>query len=169
VPFTFGWLLYHHRDLLPRFEKHVWLYLALTAPAFFWYGLVSARTHPFLKAAGNVTLCWLWTFVCVGLFLKFCSRPSLRWRYLSDASYWMFIMHMPVVVALQVALQPLPAPALAKIPIVLLLAMVILIVSYDLLVRPTWLGALLNGRRYPRSVPEITAGMPPETAQPFRA
>jgi hypothetical protein len=77
------------------------------------------------------------------------------WRYLSDASYWMFIMHMPVVVGLQVALAPLAVPAIIKIPIVLALSVAILVASYDLLVRPTWIGALLNGRRYPRRLPAM--------------
>jgi peptidoglycan/LPS O-acetylase OafA/YrhL len=95
----------------------------------------------------------------IGLFLKFASRPSPLGRYLSDASYWIYIMHMPVVVLLQVAMMPVPVPALAKIPIVLGLASVVLVVSYDFMVRPTWIGALLNGRRYPRRLP----AMPPET------
>jgi len=64
-----------------------------------------------------------------------------------------------VVVLLQVAMMPVPLPALAKIPIVLGLASVVLLVSYDFMVRPTWIGALLNGRRYPRRLP----AMPPET------
>ena len=73
---------------------------------------------------------------------------------MSDASYWLFIMHMPVVVGLQVAFLKVPLPALAKVPIVLAISVVILTISYDVMVRPTWIGALLNGRRYPRRLPE---------------
>ena len=151
-PFTFGWLLYHHRDLLDRFRQDIWLYLALGVPAFLVYGLAPASTYPFVKAAGNVLLCWLLIFACIGLFLKYFSGASARWRYMSDASYWLFIMHMPVVVGLQVALLPVPLPTLVKVPIVLAIAVAILTVSYDLMVRPTWIGALLNGRRYPRGL-----------------
>jgi surface polysaccharide O-acyltransferase-like enzyme len=158
VPFVFGWLLYGQRDLLPAFERHIWLYLGLTVPAWFLWA-ASGNGHPYLCAAGNTSLCWLWTFALIGLFLKFASRPSPLGRYLSDASYWIYIMHMPVVVLLQVAMMPVPLPALAKIPIVLGLASVVLLVSYDFMVRPTWIGALLNGRRYPRRLP----AMPPET------
>ena len=75
-------------------------------------------------------------------------------RYLSDSSYWLYIMHLPVVVGLQFALLPVPLPALAKIPIVLSLAVAILLASYDFMVRPTWVGVLLNGRRYPRYLAE---------------
>jgi surface polysaccharide O-acyltransferase-like enzyme len=162
-PFCCGWLLYRNRDLLDRFQRHIWIYLALAVPAFFVYGLVSADSHPYIKAAGNVLLCWFLIFACTGLFLKFCSGESPRWRYMSDSSYWLFIMHMPVVVGLQVALMPVPLPALAKVPIALGLAVAILIVSYDLMVRPTWIGALLNGRRYPRrltAVPPAPALVP---------
>lgn len=158
-PFLFGWLLYHNRDLLPRFERHTGIYLGLAALAFLVYGLISERTQPALKAAGNVLLCWLLIFACTGLFLKYFSRPSPAGRYMSDASYWLYIMHMPVVVGLQVALTALPLPALAKIPLVLALSLVVLIASYDLFVRPTWIGALLNGRRYSRGLPELQERM----------
>jgi hypothetical protein len=155
APFGFGWLLYHNRDLLPRFERHIGIYLALAVPAFLVYGLVPGGAHPFIKAAGNVLLCWLLTFACLGLFLRYCGTGSAGWRYMSDASYWMFIMHRPVVIGLQVAMMPVPLPALAKVPIVLALAVVVLVPSYDFLVRPTWLGALMNGRRFPRGTPKI--------------
>jgi peptidoglycan/LPS O-acetylase OafA/YrhL len=161
VPFGFGWLLYHSRDLLPRFKKNVWLYLILQCPAFFVYGMTSGRTHPFLKSAGNVLLCWFLIFACTGLFLRYCSRESAGWRYMSDSSYWLFIMHMPVVVGLQVAFLHVPLPALAKVPIVLTISVAILIVSYDWLVRPTWIGALLNGRRYARRLPQVAEKLEP--------
>ncbi len=156
-PFAFGWLLYHERDLLPRFQRHIGVYLALALPAFAVYGKVSGGAYPYLRAAGNVVYCWLMIFAVTGLFLKYCSRPSAAWRYLSDSSYWLYIMHMPVVVGLQVALLSVPLPALAKIPLVLALSVVILVVSYDLVVRPRWIGALLNGRRYPRGLPVVPA------------
>ena len=164
IPFGAGWLLYRNRDLLARFEKHIWIYLGLAVPAFFVYGLVPGTAHPFIKAGGNVVFCWLMIFACTGLFLKYCSQPSARWRYMSDASYWLYIMHMPVVVGLQVAFLPVPLPALAKVPIVLAVAVLILVVSYDVLVRPTWIGALLNGRRYARRLPAMTREVSPVAA-----
>jgi glucan biosynthesis protein C len=154
-PFFCGWLLYHSRDLLPRFERHTGIYLGLAVPAFFVYGLAPASTQPVLKAAGNVLLCWFLIFACLGLFLKYFRRPSAVGRYMSDASYWLYIMHMPVVVGLQVALLPLPIPAIAKIPLVLGLSLIVLVASYDWMVRSTWIGALLNGRRYARRLPQM--------------
>ena len=155
VPFAFGWLLYHSRDLLPRFQKHIWIYLGIAVPAFFVYGLAPGRTHPFLKAAGNVVFCWMLIFVTIGLFLRYCSGASARWRYMSDSSYWLYLMHMPVVVGLQVAFARVAIPALAKVPIVLAVAVAVLVASYDVFVRSTWIGVLLNGHRYQRRLPEV--------------
>lgn len=154
VPFSFGWLLFHSRDLLPRFEKHVWPYLALHIVGFFVYKSTPG-SQPFLKAAANVLLCWFMIFASIGFFLRFCSRESPAWRYMSDSSYWLYIMHMPVVVGLQMAFLRVPLPAIAKIPVVLALSVAILVVSYDVLVRPTRIGVMLNGRRYPRGLPRV--------------
>jgi fucose 4-O-acetylase-like acetyltransferase len=149
-PFLFGWLLYRNRDLLRVFGEWVWWYGAAAAAAFWIYRSVPGRTMPLPKATANVVFCWLAIFFCTGLFLRYFDRPSAWRRYLSDASYWMYIMHLPVVVGLQVVLREVPLPALAKIPIVLAAAVAVLLGSYDLLVRPTWVGALLNGRRFSR-------------------
>ena len=154
APFGFGWLLYHSRDLLPRFEKHIWLYLALACGAFMIYGK-TAPSHAWLKAGGNVLLCWFLIFAVLGLFLRYASRPSPAWRYMSDASYWLYLMHMPVVIGFQVAFRNLPVPAIWKVPVALAASVLLLVASYDLVVRPTWIGALLNGRRYQRRLPEV--------------
>jgi glucans biosynthesis protein C len=164
VPFGFGWLLYHHRDRLPRFQRHIGIYLLLAVPCFLVYGLVPGKTYPLIKAAGNVLCCWFLTFACLGLFLRHFSKSSPAWRYMSDSSYWLYIVHMPVVVGLQVAFLRVPLPALAKVPIVLALSVAILVASYDLLVRPTWIGALLNGRRYSRGLPVEGMERPAEVA-----
>ncbi len=149
-PFAFGWLLYHSRDLLPRFQRGIWTYVALAVPAFLVYGLVPGSAHPYIKSAGNVLLCWFLIFACTGLFLRYASEASARWRYMSDSSYWLYIMHMPAVIGLQVASKYLPLPTILKVPVVLAAAIFVLVVSYDILVRGTWIGVLLNGRRYPR-------------------
>jgi hypothetical protein len=59
-------------------------------------------------------------------------------------------MHMPVVMGFQMAFAPVTWSAVVKVPIVVVLSSAVLVWSYDLLVRPTGIGVLLNGRRYPR-------------------
>jgi glucan biosynthesis protein C len=83
----------------------------------------------------------------VGAGLRFLSRPSRRVRYLADASYWMYIAHLPLVMALQTAWMHLGAPWWLKYAAVVLATCALLLWSYKLWVRSTWLGALLNGAR----------------------
>jgi hypothetical protein len=54
------------------------------------------------------------------------------------------------VTAFQGALGGVAVATEAKVPVVAALSFAVLAASYDLLVRATAVGALLNGRRYPR-------------------
>jgi glucans biosynthesis protein C len=166
VPFVLGWLLHGVRELLPRFERLRGVYLAVACAGFVVYAAAPGETHPVLRAAGNATACWFAIFSVTGTFLRHARHPSQLGRYLSDASYWMYLVHVPVVIALQFALRDLPWSPFAKIPIVLGATATILVVSYDLLVRPTWIGVMLNGTRQPRGLPpsaEALATLEPRT------
>ena len=159
IPFFFGWLLYRNRDLLDTFRRHAWtqtiLALAILGAWMMFVAPVQNRPEYWhwvkpLRASAGALILWLLVFGLTGLFLRYCSRERPFARYLADASYWMYLMHMPVVMVFQMALAPLAWPAAVKVPIVVALAFPTLALSYDVLVRATWMGALLNGRRYPR-------------------
>ncbi|MBC7983191.1 MAG: hypothetical protein H7Y02_04975, partial [Candidatus Obscuribacterales bacterium] len=72
-------------------------------------------------------------------------------RYLADASYWMYIMHLPLVVALQALMMQWPLHWSIKYALILSITFALLLLSYHYWVRPTYIGEVLNGRRYPRS------------------
>src|SRR5581483_9578592 len=95
---------------------------------------------------------WIATFAALGLALRFMSRFSPTWRYLADASYWLYLIHLPIVMALQVALSQRDWPALVKFAIILLVAIPPMLASYHLMVRFSFIGTVLNGRRAERRV-----------------
>jgi len=97
---------------------------------------------------------WSWAFALLGAALRYLAvqRPTIR--YCADASYWIYLVHVPVLMALQVAIYPLAAPALVKFLLVLTVASIILFTSYHLLVRHSWLGRWINGRKYPWNAPK---------------
>jgi hypothetical protein len=95
---------------------------------------------------------WLFIFGFISIALRWLDRPVSRLRYLSDASYWMYLIHVPLLVWIQVLIAPVALPALIKGLITLGIAMPLLLWSYHFAVRPGWIGELLNGRRYPRRV-----------------
>ena len=90
-----------------------------------------------------------WIFAAIGLFLRFFDRESHVWRYLSDASYWIYVIHLPVVTTLQVALVRLDLSCWTKFFLCSTGAILISVVSYQLVVRSTIVGQILNGRRHP--------------------
>jgi peptidoglycan/LPS O-acetylase OafA/YrhL len=90
---------------------------------------------------------WAWCFALFGTATRFLSGESRVIRYLSDASYWIYLVHLPLVVALQVLVSPWALAWQVKYPLILAIAIPILLGSYQLLVRNTWVGGWLNGRR----------------------
>ncbi|HEV2703458.1 MAG TPA: acyltransferase family protein [Steroidobacteraceae bacterium] len=93
---------------------------------------------------------WYWSLGITGAALRFCSGESAVRRYLADSSYWLYLVHLPVVFALQVIFASVPWPWAIKFPLIVGIALTVLLLSYHFLVRPTWIGRILNGRKYPR-------------------
>ncbi|HZV05553.1 MAG TPA: acyltransferase family protein [Gemmataceae bacterium] len=93
---------------------------------------------------------WLSTFTVIGLALRFMSGFSPMRRYIADASYWLYLIHMPIVMALQLAVSQLDWPWPVKFSTILVVALALMLASYQLLVRFTIIGVVLNGRRAPR-------------------
>lgn len=163
VFFVFGWLEHgrggsfgHLRDhCLARLGGGLFfhtLYLAVVVPHF---GFAPAEA-PIAHGAGMVLLAvsmWLFVLGFLGLFRRLLDAPSPGWRYLSDASYWMYLVHLPLTVALPPLLAGWNAPGLIKFGIALGAACAITLVTYHYGVRSTWVGKRLNGRRYPRTFP----------------
>ena len=92
---------------------------------------------------------WLFVTGTLSLFQKSYNHHSPIWRYISDASYWAYILHMPLVPFLQVWTGMWKLSFYLKLPLVLCLGMGICLVTYHYFVRSTWIGVLLNGRKFP--------------------
>jgi glucans biosynthesis protein C len=158
--FAFGWFLYRQPLLL-----HVWqrwwipYWVAAVVLTVYCARFMSAVTsggaslppaaEGILVAAAYPLAIWAWCFALFGTATRFLSAESSVVRYLSDSSYWVYLVHLPVVVALQVWVSQWPLGWQLKYALILVIAVPILLASYQLLVRNTFLGAWLNGRRYP--------------------
>jgi len=155
--FGFGALSYGTAD---RTHVRWWLPLSLGLFVVFplgmalslgWPAPLGETLAPTVRRASAVFLQasypWLMTFGLMGLFRRACPVASPTMRYLSDSAYWLYLAHLPLVIAAQYAVRDWPAPALAKLAIVVVSVTAALLASYQVLVRHTWLGRLLNGSR----------------------
>jgi glucan biosynthesis protein C len=94
---------------------------------------------------------WYWIQFLVGIALKHLSSPSSLRRYWADSSYWLYIAHLPLVTALQVVAFKIHWHWSIELALILSISTALLLLSYKLFVRSTWLGAILNGARRPAS------------------
>jgi glucan biosynthesis protein C len=68
-------------------------------------------------------------------------------RYISDASYWVYLVHLPIVSLIPGYLAGLDMSPFFKFTIVLSLTTGIGFLTYHWLVRSTFIGKFLSGRR----------------------
>lgn len=160
VAFGFGALIDRRRDLLNR-VRNLWapftvMALGTGAAAFILSGGVTPSMVPVTELqtkAGMAALYALAVYAgalaAMALALRFASGVSGLRRYLADASYWIYIVHLPLVMVGQVLMLGLDWPWFAKLAAVIAGVMAVSLITYELLIRHSFMGRWLNGRRVP--------------------
>jgi glucan biosynthesis protein C len=163
--FALGWMFGRQPGTMAAFGRsavsRVLLLVAGLVVTLKLNGVQSDPSDPSFNAAhlgftfGYATLMWSLVSLTLGVFRRFCSRPSPAIRYVADSSYWMYLIHLPVVVWLQVAVAEVPLHWTIKLTFVSATTMALALLTYDLFVRSTWLGQILNGRRRDRALASL--------------
>lgn len=96
---------------------------------------------------GQSAYAWLASLGAIGLCGALITRERAWVRWLADASYWMYLAHLPLVIALQTMLLAVALGPLAKFAAVLAVTTAILLLAYHWVVRDGWVGRMLNGPR----------------------
>ncbi|MDP3803187.1 acyltransferase family protein [Brevundimonas sp.] len=158
--FALGFLLDRRRDLLVRIER-LWPVFTVVALGVGAAAMVMAGgpvpdlapvTDPELKAplaAVMALAVFASTFAVLSLALRFASGHSVVSRYLADSSYWVYIVHLPLVMVGQILVVNETWPWFVKFGAVIGGTMAISLLTYELLVRHSFVGRWLNGRRVP--------------------
>lgn len=155
--FVFGWLLHRQPKLLDAFATVTVWKVSLCALSIVSAAMLSqfeaqpAHAEYSLIKSGFVlsyaVMMWSLSSLIIGLGKCLFSRPSKAVRYVADASYWLYLIHLPIVIVLQIAFAELSLHWLLKLVSICVLTLSLSILIYDILVRPTWIGAILNGKR----------------------
>jgi fucose 4-O-acetylase-like acetyltransferase len=163
VFFLFGWILYRGRAELTRLTQWwSWRVPAAIAAVAVPSYLVMERfssDRGITHAVGCVLIAvatWGLVLASFGAFLRYAARPHPLVRYLSDSSYWIYIIHLPIVITIAGVLSRASLHAGIKFAVVLTLTTIACVATYQLFVRRTVIGQLLNGRRF-----RIVAAEPP--------
>jgi surface polysaccharide O-acyltransferase-like enzyme len=89
---------------------------------------------------------WL-TLLAIVVGRRFLATRNGLLSFISDSAYWVYLVHLPLVLFWQTFLIPLPWPLGIKMAIVLLGTTIPSLLTYVVFVRYTPIGWLLHGKR----------------------
>ncbi|MEO1053157.1 MAG: acyltransferase family protein [Bacteroidota bacterium] len=145
-----GWLFYKSKHLLQNMLAYDRLFLTLAFTIFTLKFIFRIEVGDVLFGALNALIIWFVLFGLMGVFLRYANHHSPRMRYLSDGSYWIYLIHLPFTLLIPGLLADTGWSVHIKFLVVLFCTSVICSVSYHYVVRGTFIGAFLNGRKYPK-------------------
>ncbi len=152
--YLWGWLLFKSKELLSKLNSFDYLFLILGISVFalnaIFYDSISHMQYMVI----NAFMKWLFVFGIMGMFMRFFSSSNAKMRYLSDSSYWVYLIHLPLTAFIPGLMINLNMPAHIKFLIVLLATSIICLLTYHYLVRSTFIGKFLNGKKYPHKLEE---------------
>lgn len=154
--FSIGWILQRHPEWLPKFIRltptRFGVALAAATVTVLLSTIQSDPGHPHFRLARlgfaitYATTMWSFVVLFLGLAHKFLAEPRPVVRYLADASYWIYLTHLPIVVWLQIAVAEMPGHWTLKLASICVVTAALCLASYEICVRRTPLRRILGGR-----------------------
>lgn len=99
-------------------------------------------------AASLALFCWLMIWGMLGLGLGVLSKNRDWVRWLSDSAYWVYLIHLPVVGLMMMLVSNGPDSPMLKYVIVMCVTGGFALLTYQTLVRYTFIGHFLHGPRH---------------------
>ncbi len=155
--FIFGYVFHHYRPILKTFERYLAWFVPLSLMLFAASVLATrvemaqAQVTPGVHAIAVLTngLCtWAMIYMLMGVFLRFFDFKSPWILYLSNASYWVYLIHLPIIVFAAWIVLPYDVHAFIKFPVIVAFTTLTCFLSYHYLVQKSWVSLLLNGKRF---------------------
>ncbi len=109
--------------------------------------LLPAASHRAVSVVFQALYAWMMSFAFIGMFRSLLPCENKSVRYMSDASYWFYLAHLPVVIVTQALVCRWSLPAGLKFLMVCLFVGTGMLLSYEKLVRYSFIGNFLNGPR----------------------
>jgi len=143
-----GWILYTSKYPLNALMKNDWLFTSIAVIAFTIRFVWSSSIDDVSIGIIHALTTWMFAFGITGLFIRYTSQYSSCMRYVSDSSYWVFLVHLPLTAFIPGLMAGWMLPTIIKFLITLTGTTAICLVTYHFWVRSTGIGQFLNGRKY---------------------
>lgn len=157
-----GWQLFGRENNLESLRPYAWHIFGISVILFVPYYMLlpvmdlstlidspSPQNAWVLGAEALLTayLSVMLTMASVLLGKRYLSSRSPFLAFVADASYWVYLLHLPIAIFLQTLLIPSPLPLWLKLMVVLSGTLVFCFATYVVFVRYTPMGWLLHGKR----------------------
>ena len=148
VFYLIGWLLFVRQESLKIIKRYGVAYALIGFLAYTIKFILRDHFGDVAYGGLNTIIGCFLILGITGVFLSFFEHNSKNWRYLSDASYWVYLIHLPLTIFIPAAIVNWPIPSGLKFFFVVSFSSVISFFTYHYLVRWTVVGMFLNGRKY---------------------
>lgn len=146
--FSLGFFSYSiWQTIESKFRKFYWIYLALGVAGFSTYSsFVIGNTEQAWWKFSYTLSTWLLAAGFIALFVRFANKPNRFFAYFSEASYWIYIVHLPIALATLYWLAKLQVPFFWSFVISTVFTFFISTLSFQWLVKDTFIGKFLAGK-----------------------
>jgi hypothetical protein len=152
--FSFGALMYGRRNrrgvlMVDSIGRPWWLVLSVSFLVFLPAGLHFTFVDFQWPVASVLQVLYAWgmCFGLMGVFRVLIPRERRGVRYFSDSSYWIYLVHLPLVIAAQMIVRDWNLGSAVKFLMISVGVTAVLLLSYRTLVRYTPIGTMLNGKK----------------------
>jgi len=151
--FSFGWYLFKNQDIIATYstwgQAYCLIAILILYPIYFHLQPHAKEWQwHYLTLLLYPTAAWFFSLGILGLCKSFLDKANSVLRYLADASYWIYLIQIPIILSLQIYFFSVNLPMFLKLICIMVISTIIMLISYALLVRKTVIGALLNGYRH---------------------
>lgn len=155
--FSYGYLLFGSFALINKFQT-TWPLLVIASLVLFvpFQMLLPAQvSFDYQPPAWPIRLALILLLAYISIFMSVAGLAFAKqildvrhgvMRFFADASYWIYIVHLPLIFAIQYWLLDQQGGLLYKYSVSVGVTLLICVISYVLLVRWTPIGWMLNGR-----------------------
>jgi glucan biosynthesis protein C len=143
IIFSLGWLSYQNLDLITNFRKYWYLFLIVGAVGYFAHLATSEQLdfdYRVVYFGASLSL----SFGLLGLSMKLIQARNSIISYFATASYWIYIIHLPLVLLVIALLDQFAINLVARFFLVLIFTAITSMLSYQLLIRGKPIGRLLG-------------------------